>query len=477
MTIRRCPGRVPGNPPPIAPPAANATAPTTATATAASASVAMWTWARFLAAFVLIVGGAACSGSGSGDDAADGSDAVEIRYFRWADPAELAATRVALSRFEELHPGVTVKLEYTSFGGYGSKLQTLIAGREAPDVFALSGAWFHDLRARGVLADLAPRIAADPSVDLGDFYAAPVDLFRHGDAVYGLPRDFNVVALFYNRAIFDDAGVAYPDSTWTWDDLRRAASTLTRDVDGDGRTDVWGIQVSNDVEVGWGNYVYQAGGRILSDDRTRLLLAEPPAVRALEFLSGLLENGVSPSPLDMESLSGTPFRNGRLAMITSGSWTLGTLDATEGFAYGVAPLPRDAERAAVANGVANAISASSDHADAAWELVRFLSSAEGQRLLAASGTSIPARRSVARSDDFLAAGRPEVDRQVFLDAMDTARTLPFTPGLERWVVTVLKALDRVWLGEVTPGEAMRSVEDDVNEILARSAERAASAAS
>jgi multiple sugar transport system substrate-binding protein len=415
----------------------------------------------------------ACGGSG-GDEDASGEGAVDIRYFRWADPAELAATREALSRFEALHPGITVKLEYTSFGGYGSKLQTLIAGREAPDVFALSGAWFHDLRARGVLADLAPRIEADPSVDLADFYAAPVNLFRHGEAVYGLPRDFNVVALFYNRAIFDQAQVAYPDSTWTWDDLRRAASALTRDLDGDGRTDVWGIQVSNDVEVGWGNYVYQAGGQILSADRTRLALVEPPAVRAFEFLSGLLQNGVSPSPLDLESLSGTPFRNGRLAMITSGSWTLAALDATDGFVYGVAPLPRDAERAAVANGVSHAISATSDHADAAWELVRFLSSAEGQRILARSGTSIPARRSVAESDDFLAAGRPEVDRRVFLDAMDTARTLPFTPGLERWVVTVMKALDRVWLGELEPEAALRGVEDEVNEILARSAARAAS---
>ena len=64
-------------------------------------------------------------------------------------------------------------------------------------------------------------------------------------------------------------------------------------------------------------------------------------------------------------------------------------------------------------------------------------------------------------------------RRVFLDAMTTARTLPFTPGLERWVVTVLKALDRVWLGELAPGPAMAGIEDDVNAILARSAERAA----
>jgi multiple sugar transport system substrate-binding protein len=413
------------------------------------------------AAVVLALG---CGGAGERD--AKG-DRISIRYFRWADPPEHAATQAAVARFEELNPGIDVRLEYTSWGGYASKLQTLIAGRDAPDVFALSGAFFHDLRKRGALTDLTPLVERDQTVRLDDFYRPPVELFTHEGRLYGLPRDFNVVALFYNRDLFDQAALPYPDTTWTWEDLRRNAIALTRDLDGDGRLDRWGLQVSNDMEVCWANYIYQNGGWILDPTRRKCLLGSPESVGALEFLRRLLYvDKVSPSPMEMESLSDAPFRNGRIAMITSGSWTLQKLDETEGFHYGVAPLPRGARRAAVANGVANAISAGSGRPDAAWRLVAFLSGEEGQRLLARSGTSIPALKRVAESDDFLAAGRPDVDRRVFLRSMVYAETLPFTPGISRWARTALSALERVWLGEATPAEAMAAAASEVDAILA-----------
>jgi multiple sugar transport system substrate-binding protein len=386
---------------------------------------------------------------------------------RWADPSELGATREALAAFEAQHPSIRVKLEYTSWGQYHTKLQTLIAGREAPDVFALSGLTFHDLRERGLLTDLTPLVEADSLIDLDAFYTPPVDLFTHGGKLYGLPRDFNTIALFYNRDLFDAAGLDYPDRTWDWNSLRAAARALTRDVDGDGRTDQWGLQVSNDMEVSWGNFVYQAGGRILDDARRHCLLAESEAVAALEFLTTLIhEDRVSPSPIDMESLSGQPFRNGRIAMINSGSWTLRRLDETPDLRYGVASLPHGTTRAAIANGVAHGISSSTRNLDAAWTLTAYLSGEEAQRLLATSGTSIPALRQVAESPDFLDAGRPDVDRGVFLESLTWARTLPFTPATARWGELVLKALDRVWLGEMTPREAMTEVAPEVNAVLA-----------
>ena len=403
------------------------------------------------------------SGCG-GDDTGDGP--VEIRYLRWGEESELDATRAALARFEQLNPSIDVRLEPTSWGQYFSKLQTLIAGGSPPDVFAVSGAWFHDLRERGALLDLADHIAGDPSISLDAFFDAAVDIYRTDDGLYGIPRDFNVVALFYNKTLFDEAGLAYPDSSWTWGTFRDAAARLTRDVDGDGRTDQWGYQVSNDMEVCWGNFVYQNGGSILSPDRGESRLSTPETIEAFEFLHRILyEDGSSPSPLELESLSGTPFRNGRLAMISSGSWTLAKLDEVEDFRYGVAPLPQGRRRAAIANGIAHSISAKSKHADAAWALVAFLSGEEGQRLLAESGTSIPAHREVAVSPAFLAAGRDDVDRRVFLDAMSTARTLPFTAGLARWAAEVLKALDRVWLGERSPREALEEVSPKVDAVL------------
>ncbi len=413
-----------------------------------------------LLALSCVVGG--CGGGQEG-----GEGAVTIRYMRWADPSELDATREAIARFEALHPGIRVKLEYTAWGQYHAKLQTLIAGREAPDVFALSGMAFHDFRARGLLADLTPRVEADPEIHLEDFYAPAIALFTHNGRLYALPRDFNTIALFYNPDLFDAAGVPFPDTTWGWPELRAAARRLTRDTDGDGRTDQWGLQVSNDMEVSWGNFVYQAGGHILDESRRHCRLAEPEAIKALDFIATLIhEDRVSPSPMEMESLSGQPFRNGRIAMITSGSWTLRRLDETPGFRYGIAPLPRGRARAAIANGVAHAISASTRHPDAAWRLTAFFSGEEAQRLLAKSGTSIPALKSVAESADFLEAGVPKVDRRVFLESLKWARTLPFTPATARWGEALLKALDRVWLGEQSPAEAMREVVPKVDAILA-----------
>jgi multiple sugar transport system substrate-binding protein len=419
------------------------------------------------AASLFLAAAVATLGCGEAGDRNASGGRVSIRYFRWADPPEHAATEAAIARFEELNPEIDVKLEYTSWGGYGSKLQTLIAGRDAPDVFALSGAFFHDLRKRGALADLTPLVERDRSVHLQDFYRPPLELFTHDGRLYGLPRDFNVVALFYNRDLFDRAALSYPDTTWTWEDLRRNAIALTRDLDGDGRLDQWGLQVSNDMEICWANYIYQNGGRILDPTRRMCLLGSPESVGAIEFLRGLLYvDKVSPSPIEMESLSDAPFRNGRIAMITSGSWTLQKLDETEGFRYGVAPLPRGGRRAAVANGVANAISARSGHPESAWRFVTFLSGDEGQRLLARSGTSIPALKRVAESDDFLAAGRPDVDRHVFLRSMVYAETLPFTPGIARWAQAALSALERVWLDEVTPAEAMAAAAPEIDAILA-----------
>jgi len=425
---------------------------------------------RLLTALMLLAALPLLAGCG-GDGEPDGGR-ITLRYMRWADPSELDATREALAAFELMNPTIRVKLEYTSWGQYHTKLQTLIAGREAPDVFALSGLWFHDLRERGLLTDLTPFVDADSLVNLDAFYAPPVDLFTHDGKLYGLPRDFNTIALFYNPDLFDAAGVDYPDWTGDWSNLQNAARTLTRDLDGDGRVDQWGLQVSNDMEVSWGNYVYQAGGNILDAERRHCHLADEEAIGALEFLATLIhEDKVSPSPIDMESLSGQPFRNGRIAMITSGSWTLRRLDETPDFRYGLAPLPHGKTRAAIANGVANGISSSTRHARAAWALTTFLSGDEAQRLLAKSGTSIPALRRVAESPDFLNAGRPGVDRGVFLESLTWSRTLPFTPAAARWGELVSKALDRVWLGEMTPREAMSEVAPKVDAVLAEAAGR------
>jgi multiple sugar transport system substrate-binding protein len=392
---------------------------------------------------------------------------VTLRYMRWTDPAELAAARELLDLFHQRHPHITVTLEYNSWDQYWSKLQTLVAAGDPPDVFMMSGLYFAEFQSRGALADLSERVSAAGDLALDDFFELPRQAFSADGRLYAMPRDCNCVGLFYNRDTFDAAGVGYPDSTWTWETLRETARALTRDTNGDGRTDVWGYQVMNEIETSWGPVVYQNEGAILDAARTHCRLAEPPAVEAFTFLRDLIyKDRVSPNPAEMESMPGQAFRSGHIAMVANGSWMLKALEDAPELRYGVAPLPRGRRAATIANGVANALSAKSAHPDEAWELVRFLSGREAQEVLARSGTSIPVLKSVANSAVYLdeGAGTPEAKR-VFIAAMAYAEPLPFTPGFARWYDEVRKALDLVWLGKTEPARALEDVVPKVDAVL------------
>lgn len=426
-----------------------------------------------VAPFLLVAAAAAIAAGCSRKPA----EPVALRYMRWSDPVELAATRELLDLFEQSHPGVTVTLEFNGWNEYWPKLQTIVAAGDPPDVFMMSGLYFHDFQSRGVLADLSVRAAKTPGLALADFFAQPVASFSAQGKLHALPRDFNCIGLYYNKALFDSAGLAYPDSSWDWDDLRTAARRLTRDRDGDGRPDVWGFQVMNELETCWGNFVLQNGGRILDEERTRCMLAEPEAVEAIAFLRGLIyDDRVAPNPAELESMPGQAFRSGRVAMVTNGSWMLKSLAESPELHYGVAPLPHGRRRAAIANGVAHAVAAASKHPGEAWELAVFLSSRPAQEALARSGTSIPVLRSVATSPAYLEQGVGGAEaKRVFLDQMEYAEAIPFTPGFARWYDEVRKALDLVWIGKATPQEALASAAARADEILAGKGPAVASA--
>ena len=135
-------------------------------------------------------------------------------------------------------------------GPYWDKLQTSIAGGDAPDVFAMDGPLFPDYQTRDVLLDLKPFIDRD-GYDLGQLADQAVADFTTPDGQFGLPRDLNVVALYYNKAMFDAAGIPYPDDTWDWAKLTDVAKKLTL-RDASGKTTQWGFYTeSTDMENFW----------------------------------------------------------------------------------------------------------------------------------------------------------------------------------------------------------------------------------
>ncbi len=153
---------------------------------------------------------------------------VEITYYTFsAAPDHLEDLDQMIQLFQAEHPNITVKVETAPFNDYFIKLQTLIAGGTAPDVFELNYENFVTYAEKGLLLDLTPMMSVDSSLDPAIYYPRALQAFSYNGMQLGLPATFSTVVLYYNKDLFDKAGVKYPDETWTWDDLLAAAEKLT----------------------------------------------------------------------------------------------------------------------------------------------------------------------------------------------------------------------------------------------------------
>ena len=163
--------------------------------------------------------GAAQAGGCSGDE-------VELTYGFW-NAEQKPAIEQQIEAFREQFPNINVKPQVVPFSDYWTKLQTGIAGGQSYDVFWMNGPNLRAYASQGALSDLQSLVGA--GVDLAAFPQQLVDLYTHDGKLYGLPRDFDTIGLYYNKELFDAAEVAHPTADWTWQDLRSAAEHLTQE--------------------------------------------------------------------------------------------------------------------------------------------------------------------------------------------------------------------------------------------------------
>src|SRR5678816_1066716 len=143
-----------------------------------------------------------------------------------------------------------------------------------PDVFAMDAPLYLDWQSRGALLNLQPYIDQNPDM-LADVYPQTLTAYKLEDGYYGLPRDFQTIVVFYNKDMFDAAGVPYPTEDWTYDDLKETAKKLTLDTNGDGKTDQYGLWTDTwDMELFWSEAIWAYGGQIINDDHSKTLIGE-----------------------------------------------------------------------------------------------------------------------------------------------------------------------------------------------------------
>ena len=327
----------------------------------------------------------------------------------------------------------------------------------------MDGPLFPDYQTRDVLLDLKPFIDRD-GYDLTQLADQAVADFTTPDGQFGLPRDLNVVALYYNKAMFDAAGIPYPDETWDWAKLTDVAQQLTL-KDANGKVTQWGFYTeTTDMENYWSELVWQNGGDIVSADHKTSLVASDEAAGGIQFLQDLIwKDKVMPDASITDAL-GDAFEQGQAAMESNGSWLVATHEAA-GLDFGIAPLPKGpAGQATSINPTGAVVYKCTKNPDAAWEFVKYLASPPAQEQIMALKASMPANKEVL-SGPFSTAYEGS---DVLADAIAYAKLKPSFKGYNEWNTALQTELDTNVFTDAnkTAKQALTDVVGQLDQILA-----------
>ena len=413
----------------------------------------------------------ACSNS-------DEKDVVSVLLF--GDPEELQAYRALIEDYEAQSEVEVDLIEASDRDDLIARLSTSIAGGSPPDVFLLNYRYYGQFAASDSIAPLDDLIAESDRLAADDFYPVAMDAFRWQGEQLCLPQNVSSLAVYYNKDMFEQYGVAEPPDEWTWNDLIETAVALTRDAGGrrvvgteneaGSVVDVYGLGLEASL-IRLAPFVWSNGGELTDDpdQPTRFTLETPEAKQALrDFLELRLAYGVIPTDAEVEALDDeSRFASGKLAMLLSSRRVTTTFRSIEDFEWDVAPLPVHDEQVGILHSDAFCITAASERQDEAWSFIEYALSAEGQEVLVETGRTVPSNIELSRSSAFLDQGLPPSRSQVFLDAVERVRATPVIstwPEIEDVTGPILE--DGLYKG-LSVDEVARRIDEETRELFAR----------
>jgi multiple sugar transport system substrate-binding protein len=252
----------------------------------------------------------------------------------YSQPRYQIMTELLLPKWQAQHPDIEIKV--VNFPDFWNKLLVLIGTGDAPDIVDTAGTYLFGHVVRSGVVDLESIVMNDPDLNPKNFWAGPWNEVcwpqPAGSGVYGIPYDTVASVLWYNKSLFDTAGIAYPSLNWTWDDLRANAKKIARDTNGDGVNDIWGFTASTTHAI-YDPLVKSFGGQVLSADRQKAAINSPQAAAATQFLADMLLQ-------DRSSALGLNFANQNLGMVIIGSANISVYSKVSGLDWGVTTVPR-----------------------------------------------------------------------------------------------------------------------------------------
>lgn len=346
---------------------------------------------------------------------ATAQDKVTLRMSTWAGVEEAAELQLIIDEVNANSDTFEIVYEPNP-SDYYVQMQTQLAAEEAPDLFWLDQnhmAWAFD----DVLLDISDYMAEDDRevVNPDDYYPGIWQIAALNDGVYGLPWIAQPVVVYYNRDIFDEMGMEYPASDWTWDEFYETARALTND-------EHYGF-----ILTGWPPiyiWIWSHGGAVVSEDMSEILLdTEESKAGAALYADMIYNEECCPSQETIaEEGNAEMFKNGRVAMFMGGA--ADDLDRVEGLNVGVVSVPVGAtgENTTFAWTAATVINADTDYPDEAYEALVALTDGIHR-------WKIVSPRISQGTVDFLVEAEPrkEANAEAIIEALPYMRALTIIP--------------------------------------------------
>jgi multiple sugar transport system substrate-binding protein len=324
---------------------------------------------------------------------------IQLVYQDWNTPWFSAMAQTMLTQFHTEHPDISAfyTLDPPS-ESFDEKTMADFQAGTAPDVFQGCCSFFPTWEQKGYTLDLRPYVKQLDQSTLSDWDPVQYRAFFARDGKqFGLPKYHGALALYYNKDLFDQNKVDYPDEHWNHDDYRSAMRLLTRKRDGSDQIIQWGSM----LDISWDRiqvHVNGWGGHFVDPvNPSHCMMAEPQALQAMEWLRACMwDEKIMATPLDVQNISiQEAFTSEKVAMVEDGSWSLKTILSNANFRVGIAPFPAGpARRVTLATTDGFGIYAGTKYPDAAWELLKFLISKDYGRAMAKANLLQPARASL-----------------------------------------------------------------------------------
>ncbi len=401
--------------------------------------------------------------AGSSEDAG-GEDVVTVTYLTWDSGPGIEITKPIIAAFEEQNPGIKVEMQSVP-QGYDDKVLTAHAAGDTPDGLLMwnTSQWAE----AGIVQDLSPFIARD-NYDMDQYLPVPKMWAEYKSGIYGLPKDFGPRAMFYNKNVFDEAGVPYPEEGWTFDDFIKTAKAINNNETGANAR--YGYVAIPGHTYALQQFIWSNGGDLCSPDGKTAsgYINSQAVVEVVQWYKELFDMSISTGTMDAyQNLGQNEFQSGIVGMMDNGLWPVSTYTEDTSLRFGIVPAPVPHKGDSISPVIHSAtwsMFAKAEHKDEVWEFIKYIGGPAGGRVFAEQHWGLPVFKGMAEElglmdDEYM---------KVFAEIGDKATKAPVFLRSPKWFEADNEfklALERIFLEDADIQTALDEAAQKMDVIL------------